>query len=70
MVRGKDAGLAVVLSVVLPGLGQVYNEQFIKGIAVFVAFVVSVLLIAGGIGLILAPVVFIYAAYDAYKTAK
>lgn len=70
MVRGKDPGLAAVISIIAPGLGQIYNEQFVKGIIVFVAMIVSVLLIGAGIGLLLAPLVFGYAVYDAYKTAK
>lgn len=65
----KDAGLAVVLTILLPGLGHVYLEEYIRGAALFIAFLIGALLIAAGIGLIIAPAVFLYAAYDAHQRA-
>lgn len=63
--RGKDAGLAVVLSILMPGLGQVYNEQYLKGFIVFILFLILLFTtIIGGI------VIWILAAYDAHSTAK
>lgn len=59
---GKSPGLAAVLCVV-PGLGQVYNEDFKKGLAMFAA---AVLLAATGIGYLL---VLAWSAYDAYQVA-
>lgn len=59
----KSPGLAAVLCIV-PGLGQVYNEDFRKGAVMFVA---SVLLLATGIGYLL---VLGWSAYDAYQVAR
>lgn len=66
----KDAGLAVVLSVIMPGLGQIYNEQFLKGAVVFILALIAALLIVAGIGLILFPIVWVYSAWDAYSVAS
>ncbi len=32
MATRKDAGLAAVLSIVIPGVGQIYNGDFLRGI--------------------------------------
>lgn len=65
----KNPGLAAVLSFFVVGLGQIYNGQVGKGIALFIAAGVSGLLCTIIIGFILLPVVWIYGVYDAYKTA-
>lgn len=65
----KNPGLAAVLSFFVVGLGQIYNGQVGKGIALFVAAAVSGLLCTIVIGFILLPIVWIYGVYDAYKTA-
>ena len=63
----KNPVLAAVLSLIIVGLGQVYNGQTIKGIIIFVA---AVILGLTGIGLILSFVIWIYAMYDAYTIAQ
>ncbi|NHM28941.1 hypothetical protein G7K71_18630 [Desulfofundulus sp. TPOSR] len=66
----KNPGLAAVLSFLVCGLGQIYNGQVGKGIALFVAAGITGLLCAVVIGFILLPVVWIYGIYDAYRTAE
>ncbi len=66
----KNAGLAAVLSFLVCGLGQIYNGQIGKGIALLVAAGISGLLCAVAIGFILLPVAWIYGIYDAYRTAE
>ncbi len=39
--RGRNPGVALVLSAIFPGLGQFYNRQFGKGVAFFVVGVAS-----------------------------
>jgi len=39
--RARNPGVALVLSAIFPGLGQFYNRQFGKGVAFFVAGLVS-----------------------------
>jgi TM2 domain-containing membrane protein YozV len=60
----KNAGIAALLSLI-PGLGQMYNEQIVKGIGLF--FIVA-------IGYSLYPliglIVHIAVMYDGYSTAK
>lgn len=65
-----NAGLAVVLTIFFPGLGQVYNEEYLKAIIIAILFLVAVAMIVLGIGIILAPIVWIYAAWDAHSVAQ
>ncbi|MDH7578209.1 MAG: hypothetical protein QHH75_10415 [Bacillota bacterium] len=66
----KNPGLAAILSFFFTGLGQIYNGQIGKGIALLVAAVISGLLCTVLIGFILLPIVWIYAIWDAYRTAE
>ena len=59
----KSAGLALVLSILIAGLGQCYNGQIGKGIFMFL---LGVMLWAVMLGWI----VWIWSAIDAYQTAK
>ena len=66
----KSSGLAAVLSVLLPGLGQIYNGQIGKGILFMVLLVVFALMVFIIIGIPLLIAFWIYNIYDAYDTAK
>jgi TM2 domain-containing membrane protein YozV len=66
----KNPGLAAVLSFFITGLGQIYNGQIGKGIALFAGAVVSGLLCAVVIGFVLLPVIWLYGIFDAYRTAE
>ena len=66
----KNPGIAAVASFFVVGLGQIYNGQFFKGFMLMIAGFISALLIMALIGFILYPVIWIYAIYDAYKTAE
>lgn len=66
----KDPGIAAVLSFFWTGLGQVYNGQIAKGIALMLLQVVNVLLMFVVIGFITFPITWIYGIWDAHKTAK
>ena len=52
------------------GLGQIYNGQIGKGIAMLVAYSISVGLIWLLIGLITTPILWIWGMVDAYNTAN
>jgi TM2 domain-containing membrane protein YozV len=70
----KNPVLAAVLSLVFAGagLGQIYNGQFGKGVALFVLQFVDVLLLLWlfPVGIVAFPIVWIYAVNDAYRTAE
>ncbi|MBA2441138.1 MAG: hypothetical protein H0V53_01860 [Rubrobacter sp.] len=66
----KSAGLAAVLSFLIPGLGQIYNGQIFKGLIVFVLGVINAALTTVFIGYITYPIVVIYAVIDAYRAAE
>jgi TM2 domain-containing membrane protein YozV len=66
----KNPGLAAVLSFVIPGLGQIYNGQFLKGLFIFFMFALSVAAMALIVGFLTAPLFWLWGIWDAYKTAE
>ena len=70
MMQKKSAGVAVILSFFLPGLGQIYNGQIGKGIILIILSVVFWLLSSIVIGIPLYIILWIYGMYNAYSTAN
>lgn len=67
----KSPGLAAVLSLVVPGVGQIYNGHLVKGLLlVFLALPIAWLSLGILIGFVLVPVLYIWATIDAYRTAE
>lgn len=66
----KNAGLAAVLSFLIPGLGQIYNGQITKGLLIVVVQAINVALTNVLIGFVFYPIVLVYAVFDAYRTAQ
>jgi TM2 domain-containing membrane protein YozV len=66
----KNAGLAAVLSFLVPGLGQIYNGQIAKGLVIVVVQLINVALTNVLIGFVFYPIVLVYAVFDAYRTAQ
>lgn len=66
----KSAGLAAVLSILLVGAGQMYCGRVGRGLAFLGAYVLSAVLAVVLIGLLLLPVVFIWALVDAVALAN
>lgn len=62
--------LAAVLSLILSGLGQIYNGQVLKGVVFIVVQLINAALTAVLIGWILMPIVGLWATIDAYLVAK
>lgn len=69
-IHKKDPGVAALLSVILTGLGQIYNEEIGKGLLFMIVQVVNVALMALLIGFITFPIVWIWSIWDAKKTAE
>jgi TM2 domain-containing membrane protein YozV len=65
----RNPGVAAVLSFFWCGLGQIYNGQIGKGIAMLIAYSISAALIFVVIGLITTPILWIWGMVDAYNTA-
>lgn len=66
----KNPGVAVLLSFFIPGLGQIYNGQIMKGIVFIILASIFGFLTVVLIGYILYPLFWIYNLYDAYNTAR
>ena len=68
----KNPALAAFLSFLLPGMGQIYDGKILFGIGLIVlSFIISTLTILISIfGIILYIIIWLYAIYDAYITAK
>jgi TM2 domain-containing membrane protein YozV len=62
--------LAAILSLIVAGLGQIYNGQVTKGVIFIVIQLINGLLTAVLIGWFLLPLVGLWAIIDAYITAK
>jgi TM2 domain-containing membrane protein YozV len=67
--EGGNPFVAAVLSAIFPGLGQIYNRELEKGIAVIVASFLAALSALVLIGFVLFPAVWLYAVWDAYTVA-
>lgn len=70
MAGQKSPGVAAVLSVLIPGLGQIYNGEIGKGIVFILLAVVFAILIVFLIGIFLYFGLWIYGIYDAYHGAE
>lgn len=73
----KDPGIAAVISLIIPGGGQVYNEQIVRGAVFFGAYAcfwmfvfLTMLIFIGFLFMFLAPVFHLVAAWDAYAQAN
>ena len=66
----KSVAVAVILSLVFPGLGQFYLGLNTKGISFVVGYIISIVLMFVLIGFILIFVVVIWALIDAIKSAE
>jgi len=70
-VRSEDTVLAaILLSVVFPGLGQLYNKNFGKAILIWITLVFFAALSLILIGIPLLILLYFYNVYDAYKVAN
>ena len=67
---GGNPFVAAVLSALFPGLGQLYNRQLERGIALIAAGMLAALSTLVLVGIVLYPVVWLYAIYDAYRGAE
>lgn len=66
----KNAGLAAVLSFLIIGLGQIYNGEIAKGLILLIVSYLCIALAFLIVPLIVGIILWIYAIYDAYDTAK
>ena len=66
----KSAGLAAVLSFFLPGLGQIYNGEILKGLVLIVIDAINAALMFVLISFVTHVITVIYAIYDAYSTVE
>lgn len=63
----KNPGVAVVLSLLLPGLGQLYNGQI--GIGLVMMVIIVGMYILGSLGIFIGAGLHVWLIYDAYKHA-
>ena len=62
--------IAAILSLIVAGLGQIYNGQILKGVLFIVAQIINGLLLYVVIGFITMPLAGLWAVIDAYLVAK
>lgn len=66
----KNVALATILSFFVTGLGQAYNGQILKGIALFIVQIINGMTMFFLIGFFTFPIVWLYSVWNAYTTAK
>ena len=67
----RIARLALLLSLLWPGVGQVYNGQVRKGILLMLLYVMSLLLIsASPMGFVTTALLLVYGIVNAYRVAE
>ena len=54
----------------IPGLGQIYNGQILKGFIIVVVQAKKVALMHVLIGFVFYPIVLVYALFDAYRSVE
>jgi TM2 domain-containing membrane protein YozV len=69
LLEGGNPFVAAVLSALFPGLGQIYNRELEKGLAIIVVSFLTMLSTLVLVGFLLFPIVWVYAIYDAYTVA-
>ena len=67
---GRNPLVAALLSALFPGLGHIYVREVETGVFFAVAFLLAGLSVLVFVGIVLAPAVWLYAMYDAAKTAE
>ena len=66
----KSVFLAALLSIIFPGLGQLYNGQTHKGIFFIILYLVSAALIVLFIGFVLVFIVWVWSLIDVIKSTE
>lgn len=67
---GRNPLVAAVLSAVFPGLGHVYAREVEMGLFFAVSFLLAVFSLFFVVGFVLVPAIWLYAIYDAAKSAQ
>lgn len=70
LLDGRNPLIAAVLSAVFPGLGHIYARELARGLFFAVSFVFALLSLLVLVGVVLVPAVWLYAMYDAARSAQ
>jgi TM2 domain-containing membrane protein YozV len=65
----KNPFVAVILSFIWAGLGQIYIGEYYKGRRIAFMYCISVLLLFFAVGFVTTPVLWFFGMYDAYTSA-
>jgi len=69
-VEEKSVPLAIVLAVLVPGLGHVYLRRFAQGAAIFIVVAALLLLFFLIVTVAVAAAIWAWQVYDAYRMVK
>jgi TM2 domain-containing membrane protein YozV len=70
LLDGRNPLVAALLSVLFPGLGHIYAREIEMGLFFAVSFLLAVVSLVVLIGFVLVPAIWLYAIYDAAKSAQ
>ncbi|WP_414837618.1 hypothetical protein ACK3SF_05100 [Candidatus Nanosalina sp. VS9-1] len=63
----RKYGVPAIISLLVPGLGQIIKGEILKGLGIMLALFISGVLTWVLIGFITTPVIFFWQVYDAYN---
>ncbi len=62
--------VAAVLSLIFPGMGQVYNGDYGRAFMMFFAWILAFASLTLKVGYVLLPGVYLWSSYNAYKISR
>lgn len=63
----RKYGVPALISLIVPGLGQIIKGEIFKGLGIMLALFISSVLSVILIGFITTPLIFFWQVYDAYN---
>jgi len=63
----RKYGVPAIISLLVPGLGQIIKGEIFKGLGIMLALFISGVLSIILIGFITTPIIFFWQVYDAYN---
>ena len=66
--HGQKHGIPALISLFLPGIGQIVKGHILKGILIIIGMIISGILTIVIIGFILLPLLWLWNIYDDYNS--
>ena len=68
--KKKNVGIAVLLSILIPGFGHIYIGKIKRGLIILTIAIISSILCSVLIGCLTTPLIWLFSIHDSYQLAK